>query len=329
MNLMPPSRQQMRLRVLAIPSREAVAMSLNDNGAAESTPNRSPSINDGRSQFGSGRLNSASANAGGQTSAEDFNTWSSRKTIGVHGNTIDQPRQSAVYQPSLGVPQDERSQRDADQAIDESPSLRTEQQAGPRVMDSTKLSFGQDDAQPVPKATKEESSTMSLPTRSASSISSSRDMLRYAVQNQSGQSNRMTATLRPKRTETQAAEPTPTEVDTATRPHITRVAANTDMETRIKALEDQQNDTRDTVDALEQLYIRLKESVNHLEYQNTLQPAHRQAPSSSTTGFRTPADDGSFNVPLQGDLSDESFAFIIKMFAGQKINADHCENVAR
>ncbi|KAH6873263.1 hypothetical protein BKA58DRAFT_383785 [Alternaria rosae] len=168
---------------------------------------------------------------------------------------------------------------------------------------------------------------MSPPTRSASSISSSRDMLRYAAQNQSGQSNRTTATLRPKRTETQAAEPTPTEVDTATRPHITGAAANTDLESRIKALEDQQNNTRDTVDALEQLYIRLKESVNHLEYQSTLQPAHRQAPSSSTTGLRTPADDGSFNVPLQGDLSDESFAFIMKMFAGQKINADHWENV--
>ncbi|KAI4655907.1 hypothetical protein J4E93_000623 [Alternaria ventricosa] len=243
-----------------------------NSGAAGPAPDRSPSINDSLSQFGRMGLNSAT---GRQPSGEDFN---GRLTVGVHGNTINQPRPSAVYPPSLSVPQDERSQRDADQAMDEFPGLQTERQAG-RAVDVA--------------------SRMSLPSRSSPSISSSRDLFRYAAQNQADQSNRMTAT------------------PTSARSVRAFQIKNTDGE----------NDTRDMVDAMNQLYIRLRESVNHLEYQNTLQQARPQTPDAPSADSHTPAVDGSSYVPPQGDLSDDEFSYMLKMFAGKTITADHWENV--
>ncbi|KAI4668706.1 uncharacterized protein J4E78_002534 [Alternaria triticimaculans] len=302
-----------------------------NSGAAGPAPDRSPSINDSLSQFGRMGLNSA---IGRQPSGENFN---GRLTIGVHGNTINQPRPSAVFPPNLSVPQDEGSQRDADQAINEFPSLRTDRQAG-RAVDET------------PR--------MSLPTRSSPSSSSSRDLLRYAAQNQAGQSNRMTAASQPKRSaraihiqttdgetvnfvpqvakekKEEQKEPhvepsrlTSTDHDAAAGPLITGTTANTDMEARIKALEDQQNDTRAMVDAMNQLYISLKDSVNHLQYQNTLQQVRPQIPDASSADSHAPAVDGSSYVPLQGNLSDDEFSYMLKMFAGKTITADHWENV--
>jgi len=302
-----------------------------NSGAAGPAPDRSPSINDGSFQFGRMGLNSA---IGRQPSGEDFND---RLTIGVHGNTINQPRPSAVFRPSLSVPDNEGSQRDADQAINEFPSLRTDRQAGRAV---------------------DEASKMSLPTRSSPAISSSRDLFRYAAQNQAGQSNRMTATPKParsvraiqiKNTDGEVVDflpisatgktgkqkghylnpsrPTPTDHDTAVGPHTTAATANTDMEARIKALEEQQNDTCDSVDAMNQLYISLKDSVKHLEYQNTLQQVRPQIPDASSADSHTPAIDGSFYVPPQGNLSDDEFSHMLKMFAGKTITADRWENV--
>ncbi|KAI4930641.1 uncharacterized protein J4E92_004473 [Alternaria infectoria] len=302
-----------------------------NSGAAEPAPDRSPSINDGLSQFGRMGLNSA---IGRGPSGEDYN---GRLTIGARGNTINQPRPSAVFLPSLSVPQNEGSQRDADQAMDEFPGLRTERKAGRAV---------------------DEASRMSLPTRSSPSSSSSRDLFRYAAQNQAGQSDRMTATLQPKRSSraiqihttdgetvnfvprvakekkeeqkkphVEPSRPTSTDHDTGVGPLTTGTAANSDMEARIKALEDQQNDTRDMVDAMNQLYIRLRESVNHLEYQNTLQRVCPQTPDAPSTDSHTPAVDGSSYVPPQGNLSDEEFSYMLKMFAGKTITADHWENV--
>ncbi|KAI4921994.1 hypothetical protein J4E90_000422 [Alternaria incomplexa] len=293
--------------------------------------NRSPSVNDGLSQFGRMGLNSA---IGRGPSGEDFN---GRLTIGVHGNTIIQPRPSAVFPPSLNIPQNEGSQHDGDQAMDELSGLRTGQQASRAV---------------------DEASRMSLPTRSSPSSSSSRDLFRYAAQNQAGQSNRMTATSQPKRSSraiqiqttdgetvnfvphvdkekkeeqkephVEPSRPNSTDHDTGVGPLTTGTAANSDMEARIKALEDQQIDTRDMVDAMNQLYISLKESVNHLEYQNTLQRVRPQTPDAPSADSHTPAADGSSYVPPQGNLSDDEFSYMLKMFAGKTITADHWENV--
>ncbi|KAI4633650.1 hypothetical protein J4E80_001016 [Alternaria sp. BMP 0032] len=184
------------------------------------------------------------------------------------------------------------------------------------------------------------------------------DLFRYAAQNQAGQSNRMTATSQPKRSsraiqiqttdgetvnfvpqvakekKEEQKEPhvepsrlTSTDHDAAAGPLITGTTANTDMEARIKALEDQQTDTRDMVDAMNQLYIRLRESVNHLEYQNTLQRVRPQTPDAPSADSHTPAVDGSSYVPPQGNLSDDEFSYMLKMFAGKTITADHWDNV--
>ncbi|KAI4664796.1 uncharacterized protein J4E79_003094 [Alternaria viburni] len=302
-----------------------------NSDAAGPAPDRSPSINDGLSPFGRMELNSA---IGRQPSDGDFN---GRLTIGVHGNTINQLRPSTVYPPGLGVPQNEGSQRDTDRAMDEFPGLRTGQQADRAV---------------------DEGSRMSLPTRSSPSTSSSRDLFRYAAQNQAGQSNRMTATSKPARSvraiqikntdgevvafqpisamgktgkqkghDLNPSHPTSTDHDAAAGPLITGTTANTDMETRIKALEDQQNDTRDMIDAMNQLYIRLKESVKHLEYQNTLQRVRPQTSDAPSADSHTPAVDGSSYVPSQGNLSDDEFSYMLKMFAGKTITADHWDNV--
>jgi len=302
-----------------------------NSGAAGPAPDRSPSINDGLSQSGRMGLNSAIVRG---PSGEDFN---GRLTVGVHGNTINQPRPSAVFPPSLGVPQDERSQRDVGQAVNEFSSLRTDRQAGRAV---------------------DEASRMSLPTRSSPSISSLRDLFRNAAQNQAGQSNRMTATSQPKRSSranqiqtsdgetlnfvphvakekkkeqkephVEPSRPTSTDHDTGVGPLTTGTAANSDMEARIKALEDQQNDTRDMVDAMNELYIRLRESVNHLEYQNTLQRVRPQTSDAPSADSHIPAVDGSSYVPPQGSLSDDEFSYMLKMFAGKTITADHWENV--
>ena len=276
-------------------------------------------------------LNSA---IGRGPSGEDFN---GRLTIGVHGNTINQPRPSAVFPPSLNIPQNEGSQHDGDQAMDELSGLRTGQQASRAV---------------------DEASRMSLPTRSSPSSSSSRDLFRYAAQNQADQSNRMTATPKPARSvrafqikntdgevvdflpisamgktgkqkghDLNPSRPTSTDHDAAAGPLITGTTASTDMEARVKALEDQQNDTRDMVDAMNQLYIRLRGSVNHLEYQNTLQRVRPQTPDAPSADSHTPAVDGSSYVPPQGNLSDDEFSYMLKMFAGKTITADHWENV--
>ncbi|KAI4693240.1 uncharacterized protein J4E88_001611 [Alternaria novae-zelandiae] len=302
-----------------------------NSGAAGPAPDRSPSINDGLSPFGRMGLNSA---IGRQPSGEDFN---GRLTAGVHGNTTNQPRPSAVFPPGLSIAQDERSQRDADQAIDEFPGLGADRQAG-RAGD--------------------EASRMSLPTRSSPSISSSRDPFRHAAQNQAGQLNHMTATPKPARSvraiqikntdgEVVAFQPisatgkmenqkghglnpsrsTSKDHDTGVGPLTTGTAANSDMEARIKALEDQQTDTRDMVDAMNQLYIRLRESVNHLEYQNTLQRVRPQTPGAPSADSHAPAVDGSSYVPSQGNLSDDEFSYMLKMFAGKTITADHWDNV--
>jgi hypothetical protein len=101
-------------------------------------------------------------------------------------------------------------------------------------------------------------------------------------------------------------------------PSITESTSNPDTEARIKALKDEQTTTRRNIDALKHLYDQLCNAIKHLK---TQQQARPQTPHSSSPALQTPANDRHYYIPGQGNLSNDTFLFAIKLLAGGKISA--------
>jgi hypothetical protein len=304
----------------------------NNGGAAGYAPYRSPSVNDDRSRLAGVGFNSANANAVGFPSGEDVNSPRGRTTPhGLQGSTGYPPFQSLPYQPSHIAPRHRGFQPGTSQAP---------------------FDIG------VGRSAEQGTSTISLPNRSLPSLSSAKDVLHHAAQDRDGStvetrpqvaaekteeqkapdvepsiptvsqgvSPSVGTDFKVKRTETQATKPTSTDLNTTTtHTYITGTSTNTDMEARIKALEDQQNDTGDTVDALQQLYTSLKDAIEDLKRQNTQQQVRPQVSRPPTADLQTHTGDGNVYIPTQGNLSDLEYGSLMERFAGSKVSAQDGE----
>jgi hypothetical protein len=307
----------------------------NNGGAAGYTPYRSPSVNEDRSRFAGIGFNSTNANVVGYPSGEDINSHRGSATPqDLQGSTGYPLFQSLPHQPSHIAPRHRGYQPGASQAP---------------------LHIG------VGRRAEQGTSTISLPNRSLHSLSPAKDVLRHATQDRDGS----TVETRPqvaaekageqkapnvepsiptvnqgvspsvgtdskvKRTETQATKSTSADLNTTTtNTNITGTATNSDMEARIKALEDQQNDTGDTVDALQQLYTSLKDAIEDLKRQNTQQQVRPQVPNFLTADLQIPAGDRHVYITPQGNLSDLEYAFLMERLAGRKVSAQDWEEYA-